>query len=114
KFHREMDALELATGDVEVARLLGAAGEQDGIEAALQVADRMVHADVRAGDELDAFGAHLIEAAIDQVLLHFEVRYTVAEKAADAVVLFVDGDFVAGARELMCDGECGRYATQTS
>src|SRR5262249_38536015 len=32
------------------------------------------------------------------------------EQTADAVVLFEDGDFVAGARELLCRGESGRSA----
>ena len=39
-------------GIVQIARLLGAAGEQDGVEIArCSVFDRHVHADVRVGDE---------------------------------------------------------------
>ncbi len=43
-------------GTVQIARLLGAAGQQDGVELAPQVFDRHVHADVRVGHELHAFG----------------------------------------------------------
>ena len=40
ELHREMNALQLAAGDVQIARLLGAAREQDGVEVAPQVVDR--------------------------------------------------------------------------
>ena len=36
--------------------------------------DRNVDADVRVGDELHAFGRHLLQAAVDEVLLHLEIR----------------------------------------
>ena len=67
-----MDALQLAARDVQIARLLGAAGQQDGVELAPQVFHRHVHADVRIGHELHAFGAHLLEPPVDEVLLHLE------------------------------------------
>ena len=47
------------------------------------------------------FGAHLLQAAVDEVLLHLEIRNAVAQQAADAVVLFEDRDVVAGARQLL-------------
>ena len=61
KLHGEVDALQFAAGDVEIARLLGAAGQQDGVEFAAQVFHRHIAADVRIGLELHAFGAHLLE-----------------------------------------------------
>jgi hypothetical protein len=107
ELHRVMDALELAAGDLEIARVLGAAGEKDGVEIAPQVGDGDVHADVGVDLELHSFGAHLLEAAVDEVLLHLEVRDAVAEEAADAVALLEDGDGVAGAGELLGSGEPG-------
>ena len=69
---------------------------------------RHVCADVGIGDEFDAFGAHLLDAALDVALLHFEIGDAVAQQAADAVGLFEDGDGVPGARELLRGGEaCG-------
>ncbi len=62
ELHGEVDALQVAAGDIEVARLLGAAGQQDGIEFAAQVFHRHVAADVGIGLELHAFGAHLLES----------------------------------------------------
>src|ERR1039457_1777119 len=59
------------------------------------------------GLELHSFGAHLLQAAIDEVLLHLEVGDAVAQQPADAVVLLEDRDAVAGARQLLRGGEAG-------
>ena len=37
EIHREMDALQLAARNFQIARLLGAARQQDGVEIALQI-----------------------------------------------------------------------------
>ncbi len=42
EIHREMDALQLAAGHLQIARLLRAAGQQDGIELAPQIVHRHV------------------------------------------------------------------------
>ena len=65
---------------------------------------------MRVGEEGDALGAHLLETAIDDVLFELEVGNAVAQQAADAVVLFVDGDGVAGATELLRGGKTGGTA----
>ena len=105
--HREVDAVELAAGDGEVAGVGGATGETDGVELVHQVAGVDVDADVDAGAEDDALRLHLLEAAVDEAFLHLELGDAVAEKAADAVVAFEDGDVVAGAAELLGGGEAG-------
>ena len=46
-----MDALQLAAGNVQVARLLGAAGQKNGVEVLLQIFDGNVDADVSVRDE---------------------------------------------------------------
>ena len=61
--------------------------EQQGVELAAQLVDRDVLPDVRVGDEAHALGFHLLHAAVDEVLLHLEIRNAVAQQAADAVVL---------------------------
>ena len=60
-----------------------------------------------AGAEAGALGLHLVEARLEVLLLHLEVGDAVAQQAADAVVALVDGDGVAGARELLGGGEAG-------
>ena len=47
KIHREMDALELAPGDRQVARLLAAAGEHHRVMLFEQFVGRDIHADMR-------------------------------------------------------------------
>ena len=64
---------------------------------AAKIFDGNVSTDVRVGDELHAFGRHLFEAAIDDVLFQLEVRNAVAQQSADAICLFVDRDRMAGA-----------------
>src|SRR5688572_20329167 len=53
--HGEMDALELAAGDGEVAGFGCAAAEDDCVKITTEVFNLDVEADVGAGDELDAF-----------------------------------------------------------
>src|ERR1019366_10734863 len=67
KFHGEMNALQFASRDGEVARLLRTSGEKDRIERRLQLFDRNADADMRVGDEAHAFGNHLLDAAIDEI-----------------------------------------------
>src|ERR1017187_2904539 len=92
-------------------RILGAAGQQDGAEFLPQVLHRNVDAHVRVGLELHSFGAHLLQTAIDQVLLHFEVGNAVAQEAADAVALLEDRHAMPGARQLLCGGQARRPRT---
>jgi len=56
---------------------------------------------MHSGEEADAFGAELVDAALDDVFLHFEVGDAVDEQAAETVGLFVDGDGVADAPKLL-------------
>ena len=105
KLHREVDALQLAARDVQIARLLGAARQQDRVELLAQVLDRHVDADVGVGDELHAFGRHLFHAAIDGPLLHLEIGDAVAKQAADAIPLLEQRDIVSGARQLLRGGQ---------
>ena len=44
-----------------------------------------------------AFGTHLVNAAIKYMLFKFEVRDALAHQAADAIVLLINGNGVAGA-----------------
>ena len=108
ELHREVNALELAAGDVQVARGFRAAGQHQGVEFLAQILRGDVSAHVRVRLELHALGHHLFEAAVDDALFQFEIRNAVAQQAADAVVLFKHGDGVARAIELLRGGEAGR------
>src|SRR5687767_1452137 len=119
--HGEVHAVKLASGDRQVARLLGAAGQHDGVVVGQQLLGRnaafriaadaapgRLAADEHAGAELDAFLAHLLQAPVDDALFQLEIGNAVAQQAADAVALFEHGDLVAGARKLLGAGEARR------
>ena len=109
EIHGEMDAVELAPGDRQVARLLGAAGEHHRVvvgERALSAA--RFDADMGVVVEDHALGLHLRHAPVDVMLLHLEVGNAVAQQAAGLGVLLVDVHVVAGARELLRAGKAGR------
>ena len=103
-----MDALQLASGDVQIARPLRSAGEHNRIELALQFLDRDVLAHLGAGNEFHALGRHLFQAAINEVLFQLELRNAITQQATDAVGLFVDHYGVSGAAQLLGRGQsCG-------
>ena len=58
--------------------------------------------------ELDAFGFHLLDAAIDVRLLQLEIRNAIAQQATHTIALFEDHDIMSDARELLRRGQTGR------
>ena len=106
--HRLVDAAELAAGRVEVARHRGPEGEHDGVVAVAQLAAGDVDADVHAVAEAGALGLHLVEATVEDRLLHLELGDAVAQQPAGLVGALEDGDRVAGAGQLLGGGEAGR------
>ncbi len=124
KLHGEVHAVELAPRHRQVARQLGAAGDDDGVEFSPQLFRRDARlaviadnggqrvlagafANEHAGAKLDALGLHLLDAAVDVRFFHLEVGNAVAQETADAVVLFEHHDIVADARELLRGGKAG-------
>ncbi len=108
ELHGEMNALEMAALDGQVARLGRAGAEDDGVELAEEVLGRIILADFGVGAEDDAFGGHLVDAALHQGLVQLHVGDAVHEQAAEAVGALKDGDPVAGAVELGGGAEAGR------
>jgi len=72
ELHGEMDAIELPARNRQVARLLGAAGQQQGVEILDEVFHGNACAHMGVGPELDPFGAELLQAAVDEMLFEFE------------------------------------------
>ena len=96
-------------GHVQIARLLGAAGQQDGVELA-----RADPPPARCTPTCALVWNSTPSARICsrrrsiEVLLHLEIRDAVAQQAADAVALFEHRDVVAGARQLLRRGQSRR------
>src|SRR6266852_1586996 len=105
--HGEVDAPELAAGDLEVARPLGASSQDDGIEVFAQGGDRDGHPDVGPNPELDPGSFHESQAPRQDALLHLEFGDAVAQEPAHPVRLLEDGDEVAGTIQLLGRGQAG-------
>ena len=114
EFHGEAHAGEFEAGDADGARIFGAAREDDLVEVFEQAGDRDGDADFDRGAEFHAFGHHLHEAAVDEVLFELEIGDAVAKQAADAVILLEHRDVVAGARQLLRGGQACRSSVSSS
>src|SRR5688572_28239554 len=84
-FHREVNALQLAPGHRQIARLAGAAREHNRVKLRLHLIERDINTDVDARTKLHAFLLDDGQATIQYALLHLELRNAVAEQAADAI-----------------------------
>ena len=103
-----MDPLQLAPRDLQIARPLRATAQQNGVEPVAQLVHCDVHADVGVRDEAHALRLHLAYPPVDEALLHFKVRYAVAQQSADPVVLLEHRDVMARAAELLRRGQSRR------
>jgi hypothetical protein len=108
KFHREMDAGEIASRHRQIAGRFRASGQRDRIERVEKLARRDVDADVRARTKFDALLGHLRHPPIDQVLFHLEIGDAVAEQAADSIGFLEQDDVVSSACELLRARHSGR------
>src|SRR3569623_565526 len=123
KFHRKMHALQFAPRHRQIARLLGAACDDDDIEILLKLIGRHrflgpvrdiggeILTNQYTGAENDAFGFHLLDTAVNMRFLHLEIGNTVAQQAADAVVFLEHGDVMPGARKLLRGSQTGWAGT---
>src|ERR1035437_5800678 len=100
-----MDSLQLSSRDVQIARLLGSAGEHSRVELAEQILDREIPAHLRASNEFHALSGHLLQAAIDDVLLHLEFGDAVAQSPTDPLRFDVDHYGVSRAAQLLGRGQ---------
>ena len=107
--HREVDAVELAARDGQVARHARPDRRARPRRSALaQLCDLDVAADVDAESKLDALRDELLDAPFDEPLLDLELGHAEANEAAGRLVTLVDDDCLAGARELLRAGEARR------
>ena len=82
--HRRLDPLEVAPGDVEVARPRGADGQEQGVVALAELARVDRPPDLRVQDEPDALGLELVDPPVDVDLGHLEVGDAVESAARPA------------------------------
>ncbi len=107
EFHCEMNAGEVAPLDLEIARLFRPAGQQHGVEFAIEFLCALVDADMGAVVENHPFRFHLCDAAIDVVFFHLEVRDAVTQQATGLGLTLEHMDLMAAPRELLGGGQSG-------
>jgi len=105
RYRHHVNALELPSGDGQIARPCCAACEDQGIGLASKLLGVLVHTNVRIRYELHAFRTHDVETTIHSALVELHVRDAVREQAADPVVALVDSHAVTGPVELLGGGE---------
>src|SRR5579862_4061716 len=108
EFHREVDALKFAAGNRKVARFGRAHRERDRVILRAQLVAGDIKTDTTVGDHLDTLRLHLLDAPMNEVLLQLEIGNAVHQQAADAIGSLIEGDGMAGARELLRASEAGR------
>ena len=111
ELHGEMDTLEPAAWNLHVTRHGGADGNHHCVVAGTQVIPGDVLADFHAGAEHGAFGFHLLDSAVDEALVEFEVRNAITHQTTDGVITLVYDHGVAGTGELLGAGETGWAGT---
>ncbi len=89
-------------------RLFRAAGQQYRIEVATQIFYGNVHADMSAGHKLHALRLHLLQAAIDNLLLQLEIGNAITKQSADSIGLLVDRHVVARSTKLLRGSQTSR------
>ena len=74
EFHREVDSLQFAARNLQVAWMFRSAGQYDGVKFTAQILDGDIVSDLSVGNELHAFGRHLLQAAIDDVFRIYDIQ----------------------------------------
>ena len=89
-FKREVDAVLVASGNVQVARRRGADREDKGVVRASEVGGGDVRTDLDARHKHDALGFEKGAAALDEGLVELEAGDAVAEESADIGVFLIN------------------------
>ena len=96
-----MHPLQVASFGRQLAGKLCSGGEEDGVKLLAQFRGREIPTDIAVRVEHHAFGAQLLNAALNVALLQLEVRDAVNQQAAEAVLLLKDCDLVPGTTKLL-------------
>ncbi len=108
EIHGEVDPLQIATFDLEVATLGGTGTNDCSVKFLEQLVRRVISTDVGVAEELDALSFHLAEAPEDYLfLVQLHVGNAIHQQAAGTIGTFEDGYPMARAIELRCSTQSG-------
>jgi len=108
EIHGEMDAVEMAAGDGQIAGCGGPARQYDGMEFPEEVTGADIGADFRVAFEYDTGFFHQFYPPGDHPFFQLEIGNSIAEKATGFIIPFEDGDGVTGGVELIGGGQSCR------
>ena len=106
--HSQVNAVHFPARHGKLPGLAGADGEADCVEVSLQICSRDVVADVDAGLKDHALLSHDVDAALDDLLLHFEVGYAQSQEAANVLVALEQRNEVPSPVQLLRRGHARR------
>ena len=107
KRHRQLDAPEVFSRDLEITGDGGADGQENGVVPGAKLVGIDRPADLSIEDEADPLPLKLVDPPLDVDLGHLEVGDAVGQQPPCPVVALVDGHRVAGAAELLGRGQPG-------
>src|SRR5690606_15654181 len=106
--HGVMHAVEIAPGYPCRPWLLRPSAIKHRVIIGEKLAYGHVDADIDAAEEAHALALHLLDAAVDKVLLQLEIGNPVAQQAARPAFTLIDMDFMTGAAQLLGGSHAGR------
>ena len=109
-----MHTVQLAARHRQIARHFRAARQNQRIILGFQFSRRDGDADMCVIMEGDAFGLHLLDAAINAVFFHFEIGNAIAQQATGFGVFFIKMHIMTGARQLLRCRHAGRTGTDNA
>jgi hypothetical protein len=112
--HGIVNSTELTSGDIKVTWAKGTDTDEDSIIVAEEVFAADIHADINVGLEENPLSFKDFETAIKHGTVHFEVRDSIAEEAANAVITLEYGHQVPGTVELLRCGKSSRSGAYDS
>jgi hypothetical protein len=107
EIHGEVDAVEMAARDRQVAGSGGPACQYDGVEFPEEVTCADVSADFGVAFEYDAGFFHQFYPPCHYPFFQLEIGNPIAEQTTGFIISFEDGDGVTGGVELIGGGESG-------
>ncbi|MNV39150.1 hypothetical protein D3C71_1307200 [compost metagenome] len=109
--HGIINAIKIGTADTGRTRGFRTAAIKNRIVIGQKRLNRHIHADINAAMEGNTFTLDLLDTAIDEVLLHLEIRNAVTQQPAGLRFALEDMNLVAGAAKLLRSRHAGWAGT---
>src|SRR5215471_14894748 len=110
-FHREMNALQIASLNWQIPGCSGTARKKNGIKLFLHIIDGNIDSHVGVGAKHNAFRFQKVQTPVQNVLFHFEFRNAISQQPTDTIGAFENRDQVSGKIQLSGSRKARRTGT---